>query len=75
MHARHNADLAVYRRIAAELPHGAVFVVDRAPRHVVAQGSELESSGFSPLHVEGRTAPRNGCWPSQATHCSIRWKP
>jgi signal transduction histidine kinase len=48
-------DIGLYRRIAQELPHGAVFVVDREMRYVVAQGAELEAAGFTPSHFEGRT--------------------
>jgi len=48
-------DVDLYRRIARELPHGAVFVVDREMRYLVAQGAELEAAGFAPSHFEGRT--------------------
>jgi signal transduction histidine kinase len=48
-------DITLYRRIAQELPHGAVFVVDRGLRYVLAQGPELAAAGFTPLHFEGRT--------------------
>ena len=48
-------DVDLYRRIARELPHGAVFVVDHEMRYIVAQGAELEAAGFAPAHFEGRT--------------------
>jgi signal transduction histidine kinase len=48
-------DIALYRRIAHELPYGAVFIVDRDLRYVLAQGPELAAAGFTPLHFEGRT--------------------
>lgn len=48
-------DLGLYQRIAHELPHGAVFVVDHDLRYLVAQGTELAAAGLSPGHFEGRT--------------------
>lgn len=48
-------DIDPYRRIAPELPHGAVFVVDPGMRYLVAQGAELEAAGFAPSDFEGRT--------------------
>jgi PAS domain S-box-containing protein len=48
-----NADL--YRAIARELPHGAVFVVDADLRYLLADGSGLRAAGFEPHCFEGRT--------------------
>lgn len=45
----------LYRVIAHELPHGAVFVVDRDLRYVLADGAELKMAGFTPADFEGRT--------------------
>ena len=55
------AVVELYRNIAASLPHGAVFVVDRDLRYVLADGAGLQAAGFSPGDFEGRllseTAP------------------
>ncbi len=48
-------DAGRYRAIARELPHGAVFVVDRALRYVLADGAELKQAGFVPQDFEGKT--------------------
>jgi len=46
---------ALYRSIAASLPQGAVFVVDRDLRYKLADGEALREAGFAPADLEGRT--------------------
>lgn len=48
------AIVELYRNIASNLPHGAVFVVDRDLRYVLADGAGLQAAGFSPSDFEGR---------------------
>jgi PAS domain S-box-containing protein len=48
-------DESLYRLIAHELPHGAVFVVDRQLRYVLADGAELAMAGYAPADFEGKT--------------------
>ena len=57
-------DIGLYRRIAQELPYGAVFVVDHAMRYVVARGAEREAAGFAPSRFEGRTVREAAPLPS-----------
>jgi PAS domain S-box-containing protein len=45
----------LYRTIARELPHGAVFVVDRQLRYVLADGAELKMAGYTSADFEGKT--------------------
>ena len=52
---RGDGGLLLYRAIAEQLPRGAVFVVDRALRYVLAAGPALRMSGFGPADFEGRT--------------------
>ncbi|WP_051971281.1 ATP-binding protein [Massilia sp. 9096] len=49
------ANAGLYRTIAHELPHGAVFVVDAGLRYLLADGSGLRAAGFEPARFEGRT--------------------
>lgn len=44
----------LYRGIAANLPGGAVFIVDRDLRYVLAEGQALKEAGFDPAAFEGR---------------------
>lgn len=46
--------LDLYRAIADQLPHGAIFVVDTELRYVLAAGASLRAAGFAPSHFEGR---------------------
>jgi len=47
--------LALYRAVAEQIPRGAVFVVDRDLRYLLAAGPALRMSGFEPSDFEGRT--------------------
>ncbi len=54
--ARHLQDRqALYRQIASHLPGGAVFVVDRSLRYLLAEGEALGAAGFTPDQLEGRS--------------------
>ncbi len=46
---------ARYRTIAANLPNGAAFVVDRDLRYQLAGGEALALAGFTPADFEGKT--------------------
>lgn len=46
--------LGLYRAIADQLPHGAIFVVDTELRYVLAAGASLRDAGFTPADFEGR---------------------
>jgi len=45
---------ALYRAMAAQLPNGAVFVLDHELRYVLADGQAFRSVGYEPEHFEGR---------------------
>jgi PAS domain S-box-containing protein len=45
----------LYRSLAANLPGGAAFVVDRDLRYVLAEGQALREAGMTPADLEGRT--------------------
>ncbi len=45
----------LYRTLAANLPGGAAFILDRDLRYVLAEGEALEGAGFTPTAFEGRT--------------------
>lgn len=49
-----SAGLSLYKAIAAQLPHGAVFVVDDQLRYLLADGASLRDAGFQPGDFEGR---------------------
>lgn len=49
------ASEARYRSLAANLPNGAVFLVDRDLRYLLAEGRALTSMGLRPEDLEGRT--------------------
>ncbi len=44
-----------YRALAANLPGGAVFVVDRELRYLLADGEALYTAGMTPPDLEGKT--------------------
>ncbi|QNA89034.1 PAS domain-containing protein [Massilia sp. Dwa41.01b] len=46
--------LALYRAIAEQLPHGALFAVDRDLRYLLARGASLREAGHEPADFEGR---------------------
>lgn len=46
---------ALYRTLAANLPGGAAFILDRDLRYVLAEGKALERAGFSSADLEGKT--------------------
>ncbi len=52
-HAAGNERL--YRALAANLPQGAVFLVDRDLRFVSAEGQGLRAMGMAPSDLEGKT--------------------
>jgi PAS domain S-box-containing protein len=43
------------RTVAANLPNGAVFIVDHNFRYLLAEGKALESVGFTSKHLVGKT--------------------
>ena len=45
---------SIYRAIAANLPYGAVFVVDHDLRYILADGQALRHAGMTPVHLEGK---------------------
>jgi PAS domain S-box-containing protein len=45
---------SLYRSIAANLPNGAIFVVDRGLRFRLADGQALRDAGLSPADLEGK---------------------
>jgi len=45
----------LYRELAANLPNGAAFVVDRELRYVLAEGSAIRNVGMAPADFEGKT--------------------
>ncbi|HYH63885.1 MAG TPA: chemotaxis protein CheB [Urbifossiella sp.] len=49
------ASEARLRAVAANLPNGAVFVVDRGLRYVLAAGKALAPAGLTPADLEGKT--------------------
>ncbi|MFP4053025.1 MAG: response regulator [Phycisphaerae bacterium] len=59
-------DESPYRTLAANLPGGAVFLVDRDLRYVIAEGKALEAAGFTPRQLEGKTI-REALDPATAT--------
>jgi PAS domain S-box-containing protein len=44
---------ALYRAIARSIPNGGIFVVDRNLRYIIAEGSVMESYGYSREILEG----------------------
>lgn len=56
---------ALYRALAANLPGGAAFVVDRALRYLLAEGKALARAGMTPGDFEGKTL-REALAPEQA---------
>lgn len=44
----------LYRSLAANLPGGAVFIVDKDLRCVLAEGEALKHAGFTPSDLEGK---------------------
>lgn len=52
-HASHDETLR--RALAANLPHGAAFILDHNLRYILADGQALRSAGFSPDDFEGRS--------------------
>jgi PAS domain S-box-containing protein len=46
---------ALYRTLAANLPGGAAFIVDRDLRYMLAEGQAVAAAGFAPDDFEGRT--------------------
>lgn len=46
---------ALHRAMAANLPNGAAFVVDRDLRYRLAEGQALEAAGLTPSDLEGKT--------------------
>ncbi|WP_210283912.1 metalloregulator ArsR/SmtB family transcription factor [Massilia sp. Se16.2.3] len=51
--------LALYRAIAEQLPHGALFAVDRDLRYLLARGASLREAGHEPADFEGPAAARS----------------
>ncbi|MGK7397007.1 MAG: PAS domain-containing protein [Candidatus Cyclobacteriaceae bacterium M3_2C_046] len=47
--------MARYRMLAANLPNGAAFIVDRDLRYVLAEGKAIGPAGFEPKNFEGKT--------------------
>ena len=45
----------LYRELAANLPNGAAFIVDRKLTYVLAEGRALELVGLKPGELEGKT--------------------
>jgi PAS domain S-box-containing protein len=45
----------LHRAMAANLPNGAAFVVDRDLRYRLAEGQALEAAGLTPSDLEGKT--------------------
>ena len=45
----------LYRAIAVNIPKGAVFVVDRQLRYLLAEGMALRQAGMTPDDFEGKT--------------------
>ena len=45
----------MYRALAANLPGGAVFILDRHLRYQLAEGQALQTAGFASAAFEGRT--------------------
>src|SRR4051812_37192463 len=44
---------ALYRRIASNLPGGAVFLFDRDLRYLLAEGTNFDEVGLESAHLEG----------------------
>lgn len=49
------ASATLYRTLAANLPGGVVFVVDRELRYLLAEGQVLAEAGMRPADFEGKT--------------------
>ena len=45
----------LYRTLAANLPGGAAFILDRDLRYQLAEGQTLQTAGFTSAALEGRT--------------------
>ncbi|MFP4308631.1 MAG: PAS domain S-box protein [Desulfococcaceae bacterium] len=57
-----------YRSLAANLPNGAVFLVDRDLRYILAEGRALATMGLRPEDLEGRTVTEALDLPSAAAY-------
>ncbi|MFP4060718.1 MAG: ATP-binding protein [Bacteroidales bacterium] len=44
----------LYRDLAANLPNGAAFIIDREYRYILAEGQELKNTGMTTSKVEGK---------------------
>lgn len=62
------ASEARYRSLAANLPNGAVFLVDRNLRYILAEGRALATMGLRPEDLEGRTVTESLDLPSAAVY-------